>query len=56
MLDILEINNISESPFSSPFNIQIFTFNVCFAIKGGLTSMLIYLQTIGFQQSVTMIK
>jgi len=24
-----------QSPFGSPFNIQVFTFNSCFAIKGG---------------------
>jgi len=30
-----------QSPFCSPFNIEVFTFNSCFAIKGGRASKLL---------------
>jgi hypothetical protein len=42
MLDIPEIDSVSQSPFGSPFNIKIKSFNSSFAIKGGRASMLLF--------------
>jgi len=39
MLDISKTDNISEFPFNSPFNIEVFIFDSCIVIKGGLASM-----------------
>jgi hypothetical protein len=44
MLDITETDNISQSPFSSPFNIEVYDFNKCYAIKGGRASMILFKQ------------
>lgn len=43
---LLKIDCFSQSPFSSPFNIDISTFNVCFVIKGGRTPKLLSFQTV----------
>ena len=51
MLDITETDNISQSPFCFQpinrdrlYNIQNFTFNSCFAIKGGLATKLLFIK------------